>query len=169
MQVDAKKIDEFVERLIKDNTGQEVTVELVCRIAGRTMATALNEFSKVPTLEQAVISIEERMVDILEKIEHSDGNVKLMTNLLDKYLSHNKMSDACVLKVNEIIEDYLEKTKDSLIKTITDTIDKVLVKNRQNNSFWMGVIKWIVYMLPVSGIGYMLLGLMKMIHELQGG
>jgi len=26
-----------------------------------------------------------------------------------------------------------------------------------------------VYMLPVSGIGYMLFGLMKMVHELQGG
>lgn len=164
MQIDGAKIDEFIERLIKDNAGHPVTVELVCRIAGRCVATALNDFSKVPYLEVTVKNIEAKIEDIIATIKHSDGNVKLMTSLLDKYLSHNKMSDGCKLHTAALIEEYLEGTKDSLIRTITTTIDEVLVKRRDNNKFWMDVIKWLFYVLPMSGLGWIILQALGHIH-----
>ncbi len=153
MQVDGKQIDEFVERLIRDNKEQEVTVELVCNIAGRAMATSMNELSKVPSLELCIRTIEGKIIEIQKSIAHSDGNVKLMTGLLDKYLSHAKMSAGCKLEVSEAIEEYLEKTKDGLIKTITDTVNSVMKNRREDNKFWMEAIKWAMYVIPTL-IGY---------------
>jgi len=184
--IDPKVIDGFVARIYKEYKGQEVTVELVCNIAGRAISTAMNDLSTVPAIEQSIENLLEKIDNIFEQInasderilkvlEHSDKNVKATTDLLGQYIKHDRekhatMNDTCRVETGKIIKEHLEENKASLELTITDTIKKVLKEKRENDSFWMNAIRWFVYVAPVllgcSGVIWWMSLVLKKIESL---
>jgi len=157
MQTDPKLIDEYVDRICRDYEGHEVTVPLVASIAGRSIATAMNEFSKVPEVTRTVEGILETIEEIKKSVVHSNGNVKLMISLFKGCLEHNKMSDSCRLESQEIIKAYLEETEGSLVNKMKVVIEDVWQTKKEDGKFWMSFIKWLAYMIPMGGIGWVLL------------
>ena len=165
-QTKTEHIDAFVARIEKDYKNQEVTVPLIASITGRAIDTAMNEFSKVPTLERALEDVVKTVDTIKDDIKHSNGNVKLMISLFQGYLKHNKMSDGCKLQSKEIVKEYLEDTEGLLINKMKEVIEEVWKGKKEDGAFWMTFIKWLLYMIPyASGVWLVL----DQLSKIQGG